>query len=109
MELNSLKNVELLRKGLYSEQLHHYAGLCKVYRDILVFESKNPNYISKEDAEKVFSKYAALLNAASKGDYSFIENHNLSRKYEEFFKSFAYHSLKLEQFKKAENSIWDWL
>lgn len=107
MELNSLKNVELLRKGLYSEQLHHYAGLCKVYRDILVFESKNPNYVSKEDAEKVFSKYAALLNAASKGDYSFIENHNLSRKYEEFFKSFAYHSLKLEQFKKADELLKD--
>lgn len=107
MELNSLKKVELLRKGLYARQLQHYSGLCQVYREILESESRNINYISDIDAERVFAKYAPLLNAASKGDYSFLETHSLSRKDVEFFKTFAYHSLKMDQYKTADSLLRD--
>lgn len=107
MELNSLKHVELLRKGLYAKQLQHYSNLCKIYEDILRSECRNSNYISDVDAEKVFAKYAPLLNAASQGDYSFLDTHSLSRKDEEIFKSFAYHSSKLEQFKTADGLLKD--
>lgn len=107
MELNSLKHVELLRKGLYAKQLQHYSNLCKIYDNILKSESKSTGYISTDNAEKVFAKYAPLLEAASQGDYSFLETRSLSQKDEEIFKSFAYHSAKLEQYKTADKLLKD--
>ena len=52
MELNSLKHVELLRKGLYAKQLQHYSNLCKIYEEILKTESRDIDLVSKEDAER---------------------------------------------------------
>lgn len=105
MELNSLKHVELLRKGLYAKQLQHYSNLCKIYEEILKTESRDIDLVSKEDAERVFEKYAPLLNAASKSDYSFLENNNLSKKEIYIFKNFAYHSAKMEQYKSADEHL----
>lgn len=105
MELNSLKHVELLRKGLYAKQLQHYSNLCKIYEEILKTESRDIDLVSKEDAERVFEKYAPLLNAASKRDYSFLENNNLSKKEIYIFKNFAYHSAKMEQYKSADEHL----
>ena len=107
MELNSLKHVELLRKGIYAKQLQHYSNLCKIYEEILKSESIDINYISNAEIERALEKYAPLLNAASKGDYSYLKSHTLSRESIDIFKRFAYHTAKLEQFKTADSLLKD--
>lgn len=102
MKLNKLKYVELVRKGIYSQELHHYSALCKMYENLLKSNSKS---ISKSDIERTLSKYAPLLEAAAKGDYSYLDSNYLSPAEVDVFKNFAYHSQKLNQYKEADTLL----
>lgn len=113
MKLNKVKNVELLRKGLYAQELSHYASLCDLYASLLKSVALDPNNITPKDIESISKKYGPLMEAASRGNFNFLDGKvqielqndgSLKRPLYneadvEFFKLYAYHSEKLMQFK----------
>lgn len=119
MNLNNVKNVELLRKGLYAQELSHYAALCELYVSILKSAAVNPANITPEDIAKVEKKYAPLMDAATKGNFDFFKGKTQTQLLEEgglkrpeysesdieFFKLYAYHSEKLIQFRTGSRLL----
>ena len=119
MNLNKVKNVELLRKGLYAQELSHYASLCNLYASLLQSVASNPDNITPADIEKASKKYGPLMDAASKSNFSFLKGKTQSQLLEdgtlktpqysesdvEFFKLYAYHSEKLMQFRTGSRLL----
>ncbi len=115
MRLNNLKNVELLRKGLYSHELSQYAGLCNVYKQLIIHSAPNKRQITSQDVQNALNKYSGFLEAASRGDFDYLERHSRQRVVLdgdvrppdfkgpeiELFKQYSYHSQKLRQFSHA--------
>lgn len=124
MLLNNKKNIELLRKGLYSEELKHYSQLCTIYEDLISSTAKNPQMgLTTIELASAQRKYSAFLEAASKGDFSYIQTRNerkleingdgspeildpqFSAFEEEYFRLYAYHSQKLAQIREGSERL----
>lgn len=119
MNLNNVKNIELLRKGLYSQELYHYAQLCDLYASVLKSVALNPDIITKNELELAAKKYGPLMDAATKGNFRFLDGKTntellgdgtlkrpeYSQEDVEFFKLYAYHSEKLMQFRTGSRLL----
>lgn len=124
MLLNNKKNIELLRKGLYSEELKHYSQLCTIYEDLISSTAKNPQIgLTTIELASAQRKYSAFFEAASKGDFSYIQTRNerkleingdgspeildpqFSALEEEYFRLYAYHSQKLAQMREGSERL----
>lgn len=119
MLLNNVKNIELLKKGLYSQELKHYSSLCKVYSELIKSVALDPTNITKQDIARGLEKYSTFLDAAAKGDFNFIRVYSeetlgedmlpsaprFSAKDVEFFKEYSYHSQKITQFKQGSELL----
>lgn len=119
MNLNNVKNIELLRKGLYSQELYHYAQLCDLYASVLKRVASNPDNITEKELELASKKYGPLMDAATKGNFKFLEGKTntellgdgtlkrpeYSEEDVEFFKLYAYNSEKLMQFRTGSRLL----
>ena len=119
MNLTNVKNIELLRKGVYAQELAHYAALCNLYATHLKSVAMNPDNITPADLEKASKKYGPLMNAASKSNFDFLtgkthprlrddgtlQSPEYSESDVEFFKLYAYHSEKLLQFRTGSRLL----
>lgn len=119
MNLNNVKNIELLRKGLYSQELYHYAQLCDLYASVLKRVASNPDNITEKELELAAKKYGPLMDAATKGNFRFLEGKTntellqdgslkrpeYSEEDVEFFKLYAYNSEKLLQLRTGSRLL----
>lgn len=116
MKITNKQTLNLMRKIIYSRQLHHHSNLCKTYIELVKLSAKNSDIITPEDSNKAQKKYAKKLARASKGDLGFlysskedlnngIFSDSHTAKEIELFKSYQYHSLKLSQYKTADSFL----
>ena len=62
MKLNNKKNINIMKKALYAEQLDCYAKLCMLYKKLSYFCGHNAT------SEDVQNKYSHILSIASSGN-----------------------------------------
>ena len=95
MKLDSKKNINIMKKALYAEQLDCYAKLCTLYKKLSFFCGYNAT------AEEVQNKYSHILSIASSGSLDSFITSEFSNKEIQILNSYAKYSGLFNKYNEA--------
>ena len=90
MKLDSIRNIKIYEKSLYSEQLYCYSRLCELYRDLAMLQG--PNVTSDYMQEK----FSTILSIAASGELDNFITSEFSKKEIDVLKEYANYSRTIQ-------------
>jgi len=95
MKLNSKRNINIMKKALYVEQLSCYAKLCSLYKELSYFCGYHAT------SEDVQNRYSHILSIASSGNLDDFITSDFSEKEQKILKKYEKYSILFNRYNEA--------